>query len=39
MDVEQIQQDFPFIEAEDVRQALLYAADHLESATLSHAML
>jgi uncharacterized protein (DUF433 family) len=34
MDVEQIQQDFPFIEAEDVRQALLYAADHLESATV-----
>lgn len=34
LDIEQIQQDSPFIEAEDVRQALLYAAEHLESATV-----
>jgi len=39
MDVEQIQQDFPFIEAEDVSQALLYAAEHVESATLPRDMI
>jgi uncharacterized protein (DUF433 family) len=39
MDVEQIQQDFPFIEAQDVRQALLYAAEHVESVTLSRDMI
>ena len=39
MDVEQIQKDFPFSEAEDVRQALLYAAEHVESATLPHDMI
>ncbi len=31
MDLEQIQEEFPFIEAEDVRQALLYGAEYLES--------
>ena len=39
MDVEQIRQDFPFIEAGDVRQALLYAAEDVESATLSRDMI
>ena len=33
-DHEQIQEEFPFIDAEDVRQALLYAAEHIESTTL-----
>lgn len=33
-DVERIREDFPFIDAEDVRQALLYAADYVESTTL-----
>lgn len=37
VDVWQIQQDFPFVEAEDVRHALLHAAEHLESATRSPA--
>lgn len=32
--LEQIQQDFPFIEAEDVHQALLYAAQAAEVPTL-----
>jgi uncharacterized protein (DUF433 family) len=32
--VEQIQQDFPHIEAEDVEQALLYAAHSAEMTTL-----
>lgn len=32
--LEQIQQDFPFIEAEDVHQALIYAAKAVEVPTL-----
>lgn len=33
-DLDQIQADFPFIETEDVHQALLYAADSAEVTTL-----
>lgn len=33
-DLDQIQADFPCIEAEDVHQALLYAADSAEVTTL-----
>lgn len=32
-DLDQIQEDFPFIETEDVHEALLYAARATESAT------
>jgi uncharacterized protein (DUF433 family) len=32
--LEQIQEDFPFIDAEDVKQALLYAAHSAEVTTL-----
>ena len=32
--LEQVQEDFPFIEAEDVEQALLYAAHSAEVTTL-----
>jgi uncharacterized protein (DUF433 family) len=32
--LEQIQEEFPFIEADDVRQALLYAARSVEVTTL-----
>lgn len=33
-DLERIQEEFPFIEAEDVQQALLYAAESAEVTTL-----
>jgi uncharacterized protein (DUF433 family) len=32
--LEQVQAEFPFVEPEDVRQALLYAADAAEVVTL-----
>jgi len=38
-DVERIREEFSFIEAEDVRQAMLYAADYLESTTVPRDMI